>query len=236
MTLDDVTFVYKKNIFSDDKNFVSSFNFPKELSFSSLNDFLNDVYKLNLIKKNLSFIDTSSSSELSSLLVDVLKKEVDLKNYIDSSIDDLSYMPSKNWAKKNISLLSYFHHAANVISYDSQGIKSLEKSVLDSASKHFSSRKVKSDLYFLGDSVVVNQENPVVKKYKPVFYHNSARKRLFFAASFMLLGSFLTFYAQKKFPDQFLKQNTKNEVYQSKKRNHKYTKPVAKYKNHNISK
>ena len=233
MTLDDVTFVYEKNILSNDDGFVSSFTFPKRLNVSSLNKFVDNVYKLSSIKKNLSFINTSSSSEISSLVNNILKKEVDLKNYIDSSIDALSSISSKNQAERNVSLLSYFHQAANVLSHNSQGVKSLENAVLNNASRYFSSDTIRSSLYFVGDSLVVDQKLPAIET---VTHYNSKRKLLLFATSCMLVGSFLTVYVQKKFPKIHDKQNTKTEIYQSKESNHNNTKPVAKYENQNISK
>jgi len=236
MTLDDVAFVYKTKILSADRNFISSFKFPRMMSISSLDNFVDDVYKLNSIKKNLAFINDSSNSELSSLVNDVLKKESDLKKYIDSSINNLSYISSKNEAEKNVSLLSYFHHAASVLSYDSQGIKSLENAVLFNAGKYFSSKTVKSNLYFLGDSVVLNQAIPFIETHENITYHHSKNKVLLFAASLILAGSLLTFYAQKNFSKPFVKQDAKTEIYRSKKSNHNNTKPIAKYKNQNISK
>jgi hypothetical protein len=231
MSIDDVTFVYEKNILPLDKEFISSFKFPKKIQKNTLDNFVNDVYKLESIKRTVSSLDTSKSPELFSLVTEIFKTNDALKNYIDSSIKNLAYMSSQNQAQQNVTYLSYFHTASKIISHSSHGVNSLENDVLRSANNYFSTNQNQTNLYFVGDSFVVDKS--VLIRDAPVDKSSSrhSSRVLFLAFSFFIIGAVTCNYFHKKAHENSKDIKPKTEQYQSKESDKYDAKPVAKYEN-----
>ncbi len=159
MDFKDDLFIYKQNMFPQHKKFVSSFNFPRSVSFDSIDALVDLVLEFRSIRSTVEKLDSTNDAELLRFKNIILLKESSYKDALMNNYLSLKLSRNKKDVIKKLkglsTLTSAFNFKSSVLSYLEDDLLKDFKNDLDRPSYSTSLMRSSLKYFIFGASLFV---------------------------------------------------------------------------------